>query len=71
MALPLVGSPITEIHIVRPKQKLQNDTESPNTKIASHHPPKLTHKKIVSCCPSIRLSTLSINTAKQASAPIW
>ena len=65
-----MGSPITEIHSVRPEQKLQNDAEYPNTKITSH-PPDLTHKKIVSCCPSIRLSTLSIKTAKQASAAIW
>src|SRR6516162_8758435 len=43
---------------------------TPNTKITSH-PPDLTHKKIVSSCPSIRLSTLSVKTAKQASAPIW
>src|SRR5215467_12962541 len=42
---------------------------TPNTKITSP-PPDLTHKKIVSSCPSLRLSTLSVNTAKQASAPI-
>jgi len=43
---------------------------TPNTKITSR-PPDLTHKKIVSSCPSIRLSTLSSNTAKPASAAIW
>jgi hypothetical protein len=51
-ALPSVGSPISEIHSVRPEQKLQNDAEYP--KHEDHaHPPDLNHKKIVSSCPSM------------------
>src|SRR5215472_14201082 len=40
----------------------------PNTTIISHRP-ELTHKNIVSCRPSMRLSTLSANTTKHTSAP--
>jgi hypothetical protein len=61
-----MGSPITEIHSVRPEQKQQNDTEYP--KDEDHFPSARSHpnKKIVSCS-STRLGTLSVNTAKQAS----
>ena len=40
-ALPSVGSPITEIHSVRPEQKLQNDTEYP--KHEDHFPSARSH----------------------------
>src|SRR5215471_2311167 len=40
-ALPLVGSPITESHSVRPEQKLQNDTEY--CKYEDHFPSAQTH----------------------------
>src|SRR5215469_17389030 len=42
----------------------------PNTMIVSHRP-ELTHKNMVSCCPSMRLSALSANTTKHISAATW
>jgi hypothetical protein len=42
----------------------------PNATIVSHRP-ELTHKNIVSCCPSMRLSRLSASTTKHTSAETW
>ena len=53
--------------VLEQNRSCRTTLSTPNTKITSH-PPDLTHKKIVSSCPSIRLSTPSVKTAKQASA---